>query len=511
MDGCLSVSALINLLDPAPVAADFNEQDYATLVAHPPPFRKFPEEFMCLVGLSHHYTLDEETYPRFLDKDGEDMDIFAFIHTPDPTKVKVVERERREDEPQLLETTVGRTVPLLLVAPDRAGSDRNVRGKGRLWVLMLRFLVGAVLNAEVRGEVIPTLPFVTAFVSATPERKGANVTKAEVDSLVRSTVSIMTTVTTVVPTVDSSAVAKEKTVKPLLFGAFSSSAGGTDPTPGGFFDRTGSDFLVGGIRTVIDPDSDLQKVYIPQWNVTNGPRLDDGGVCRGMVDEFAPSKFFASIRGMEHDQLFNKFNARAASQISLRAKVRMRAEYNIKEKRRLKSVVKEKDVLLKARDEEIENLMAQLLLKEAEAAKAIRLRAEASKFKSIEKSLRDEMKALEERNTTFEKEKNDLNVKVTDLTASVAVGECEVADLDTLVTSVESQNDKLVDHVHELELSSFGLQEKLSNYENLTERLEEFQDAQLKIVNDKFEKLAAIGKAVEKGMQDGLLPELPMA
>ncbi|GKA78780.1 hypothetical protein Tco_0785317, partial [Tanacetum coccineum] len=57
--------------DPDPVAADFNIQDYATLVAHPSPFRKFPEAFMCLVGLSRHYTLDEETYPWFLHKNGE--------------------------------------------------------------------------------------------------------------------------------------------------------------------------------------------------------------------------------------------------------------------------------------------------------------------------------------------------------------------------------------------------------------------------------------------------------
>ncbi|GKF80172.1 hypothetical protein Tco_0238774, partial [Tanacetum coccineum] len=76
-----------------------------------------------MVGLSRHYTLDEETYLSFLDKDGEDMDIFAFIHTPDPTKLKVAERERKEDEPRLLETTVGRTVPLLPVTPDRGESE----------------------------------------------------------------------------------------------------------------------------------------------------------------------------------------------------------------------------------------------------------------------------------------------------------------------------------------------------------------------------------------------------
>ncbi|GKA26558.1 hypothetical protein Tco_0712667, partial [Tanacetum coccineum] len=67
--------------DPAPKATDFSAQDYAILVDHPSPFWKFPEEFL----------------------DGEDMDIFAFIRTPDLTKVKVVERERHEGEPQLLE------------------------------------------------------------------------------------------------------------------------------------------------------------------------------------------------------------------------------------------------------------------------------------------------------------------------------------------------------------------------------------------------------------------------
>ncbi|GJT40011.1 monodehydroascorbate reductase [Tanacetum coccineum] len=180
-------------------------------------------------------------------------------------------------------------------------------------------------------------------------------------------------------------------------------SGGADPTPGGFLDRTGNDFLVGGIRTVIDPDTNLQKVYVPQSSVTNGSRLDDGRVCHEMVDEFAPPKFFASVCGMEHGQLFTEFNVGAARQMSLSAEVRMRDEYNIKKKRRLKSVVKEKDELLKARDEEIENLKAQMLLKEAEAAEAIRLRAE---------------------------ERNALDVKAMDLEASVVGKERELTGLN---------------------------------------------------------------------------------
>ncbi|GKA43688.1 hypothetical protein Tco_0736412, partial [Tanacetum coccineum] len=60
------------------------------------PFRKFPEPFLCLIGMSRNYTLDEDTYSSFLHDDGMDMDLFAFIQVADPTKVKVVKRERVE-------------------------------------------------------------------------------------------------------------------------------------------------------------------------------------------------------------------------------------------------------------------------------------------------------------------------------------------------------------------------------------------------------------------------------
>ncbi|GJZ01148.1 hypothetical protein Tco_0519109 [Tanacetum coccineum] len=553
--------------DPVPVAADFNAQDYATLIAHPSPFRKFPEEFLCLVGLSRHYTLDEETYPWFLHKDGEEMDIFAFIHTPDPTKVKVVERERVKDEPLLLETTIGRTVPLLPVAPDRAKSElkasvnfflmrvvvatkqnkeiplrkrktvvadageslhppkrlredhgtpsgASVGGKSRFAVQ--RLLAGVVLNVEVRGGAIPTLPFVTSFVSATPEHEdgdhtdfvagpnlraigasqrsvissdsshhaGPTIAEAEVDSLIRSSVPVMTAVTTVTSSVDPALVVKEKTIKPSF------------------------DFLVGAIRTVINPDADLQKVYVPQWGVTNGSHLDDGRVCREMVDEFAPPKFFASVYRMEHDQLFTEFNVGAARQMSLSAEVRMRAEYNIKEKRRLKYVVERQGELLKVKGEEIESIKAQLLLREAEAAEAIRLRAEASNFEIVEKSLRDEVNALKERSTILEKERNALDVKVTDLEASVVGKESELTDLNAQLTFAKSQNDNLVDRVHELEVSSAGLQEKVTVYENCTEQLEKFQDDQMKVINDKFDKLHADFVDMALQLEEKLYPHL---
>nr|GEW10409.1 hypothetical protein [Tanacetum cinerariifolium] len=223
-------------------------------------------------------------------------------------------------------------------------------------------------------------------------------------------------------------------------------------------------------------------------NLTNGSCLDDGGVCREMVDEFDPPKFFASIREMDHDQLFTEFNVGAARQISLSVEVRMRVEYHIKEKRRLKAVVKEKNQVLKARYEEIKNLKAQLLLKEAEAAKAIRLRAETSKLEAVKKSLRDKVTALNECNTILEKERYALDVKVTDLQAVVVSKDRELTDYAAQLTSIKSYNDNLVDQTHRLLTHEIEL--VIANCLNFPEYLSDLG--------------TAVSKAIEKGMQVGL-------
>ncbi|GKB27829.1 hypothetical protein Tco_0867230 [Tanacetum coccineum] len=257
---------------------------------------------------------------------------------------------------------------------------------------------------------------------------GANFAEAEVDSLVKYSAPIKTIVTTITSMVDPALVAKEKPVKPSLFSADSSSAGGADPNTGVFSDLTGINFLVGGIRSIINPDTDLQK---------------------------------------------------------------MCSEYNVMERRRLKSVVEKQHELLKPRDGEIEYLKAQLLLKETEAAEATRLRAHTLNLEAVEKSLRDEVNTVKERNAILEKERNALDVKVTDLEASVVGKERDLTDLNAQLTSAKSQNDNLIDRVHELKISSAGFQENIKVYDNCMEQLEKFQDDRMKVANDKLAKLDA--------------------
>nr|GEV48468.1 hypothetical protein [Tanacetum cinerariifolium] len=468
-----------NASDPAPLAVDFNAQDYATLVAHLFSFRKFSKAFLCLVGLSCHYTLDEETYPWFLHKNGKEMDIFAFIHTPDPTKVRGVEHEQNKGEPRLLDTTIGRTVSLLPVSLDRAGSELEVsvdrlfdeggsdnqaeqedssggeqdaniqpvveavstvvknvapvqmrhQGKRKSMIVdvgkvshpskNLREDHGTSSRASIGDRTdsvaelnLRTIEAPRRFViySDSSYHYATNVAEADVDSLVKYSIPIMTTVTTITLNVDPTSVTKENLVEPSSFGAGSFSAGGTEPTTGVFSDLT------------------------------------------------------ASVREMEHDQLFTEFNVGAARQISLSVKVRMRAGYNFKENGRLKSVVE----------------------REAKAAEAIRLRAEAFNFKAVEKSLRDETNALRE----------------------PARKERELTGLNALITFVKSQNESLVDRVHELEISSFGLQEKVRVYQNCMEQLMKFQDDQMKVVNDKFNKLYTDFMEMDLHLEEKFYPHL---
>ncbi|GJV20537.1 hypothetical protein Tco_1369557 [Tanacetum coccineum] len=548
--------------DPFPKHSQYNAEHYATLVVYPAPFHKYLEPFLCLIGISRNYTLDKDTYPQFLRDNDKEIDLLSFIRTADPTKVRVGERQHTEGEPKLLDTTVGHVVLLLPVDPAQRGdavsgghgvdipqvsataeivakdatpvqpkrqrkrktvvSDAcepshppkklredhgtstgpSVAGKSKS--ALQRLLVRSVLNLEVGVAALPTLPFITSSVSMTLEREdgnqsdfmvganlqtitapprfvissdsshhsSANIAEAEVDSFARPSVPLMIMATTVTSTADPATIAKERFIDPSIFGGGSSS--GAEHTVGGFSGLTGSDFIAG----------------------------DDGRTCHKMVDEFAPPKFFASICGMEHDQLFTEFNVGAAHQMSLSAEVRMCVEFNIREKRRLCSVMEEKDSLLKARDEEIKSLKAQLLVKETEATEVIHLYVEAFKFKVVEKSIQDEIKSLKERNTALEKEKVVLDVKVADLATTVKVREQEAADSDAMVTTVR-----------DLETSSSRLQEKVVMYEKCMSQLEKWlltygmKLAVFKYLNSP-EYLSALGaaisKAIEKGMQDGL-------
>nr|GEY29129.1 hypothetical protein [Tanacetum cinerariifolium] len=151
-----------------------------------------------------------------------EMDLFAFIYYVDPTKVKIGEREVREGEVSLLELTMGRVVPissvndqgnqnevveeaedpnekvLLMVrkfllkkrrrkSDGASGSNHPLRKLmadhgtsgdvgastcGKCLAAIQELFEQSTLNAEISVTAAVTVPFVTSFVTPTPERKG---------------------------------------------------------------------------------------------------------------------------------------------------------------------------------------------------------------------------------------------------------------------------------------------------------------------------------------------------
>nr|GEU85082.1 hypothetical protein [Tanacetum cinerariifolium] len=514
--------------DPFPKSIEFRLDDYTVLVAHPAPFWKFSEPFLCLMEMSRNYTLDEDTYPTFLHDDG---------WVADHTKVKVEERECAEEEARLLDSTVGRVVLLLPVALARVeskleasmerlfdkggsadqgdsatgggqetgteivtgvrivveenvaaekhkrpqkkrqaatdasgsshppkklrsdyGTSSGVVNASKSPSSLKELLASSILNVESGVVIVATLPFVTFSISAIPEHESG----VPDDSVTGPNLRTIGATERFVITSDS-------------FHHSSTNAS-----------RAEGDSI---ITSVVIPPVMIEVVITTHVaSIPSAPALKPS------------TKVITLICDMDYEEMFIEFSIRTARHACLSTEVRMRNEYCLSERRRLESEFEKQAGLLKAKDDEVEGLKAQLLLKEAEAAEAIHLHAE-----------------------------------VTDLEDSVVGKERKLTDFNSLITSVKSQNDILAD------------------------QLERFQDDRMKVVNDKFYQLydfvemalhleerfyphllttiscrrwllaqgmelaivkclnspeylfvlrAAISKAIEKGMQDGLSAEI---
>nr|GEW40189.1 transposase (putative), gypsy type [Tanacetum cinerariifolium] len=425
------------------------------------------------------------------------MDLFAFIQVADPTKVKVGEQKRAEGEARLLYSTVGRVVPLLPVASahaeseleasverlfDEGGSvdqeefrccggqeakaeiatgvrivtDENVKLRGDYGAsseaaicgkspsALRELLASSMLNVEVGVAAVATLPMVTSSVSATLEHE-SGVPADSITGLISVLLVHLKGSSAVVPPVMTEALVTSHAVTVLLV------------------PKTGAK-VTSPVHTSLFQDSDSTKTvkadaagpsYSIRQDLSMGSReLDVETLHQVLVPQW-------NIREMDYHHLFTEFNVVTARQACLNTEVRMWTEYCLSERKRLESECEKQADLLKARDEEIENLKAQLLLKETEAAEAACFHAQVSAAEAMEKMRAAEIDALKWRNVALENEKD----------------------------SLDGKKDGLVDQVHALEITCSGLRDQVSGFEQLKEQIEEFQDAQMNIVGDKVAKL----------------------
>ncbi|GJR60093.1 hypothetical protein Tco_1502255 [Tanacetum coccineum] len=304
--------------DRAPVPSEYNVEHVNTLIAQASPFLRFPEEFLYWVGIRRNYLLNIDTYPRFEYENGEEIDLNAFIRTADPRKVRIVERASVGNEGPIVTVAKHRTVTLLPTSVVRPSEE---------------------LSASVERE----------FVGDASVGGGGDeeVTSVGGQDNAKPNVPITDNVGTEIPG------PKRTKKKRVTRGSEMTPATSHPPK------RLRADYgTAGGSATGEQGVPALPTLPFITSSVTASP-LEEGGDHTDSVTGPSLRTIGSALRMTEATTVATVATT-VVILLSLSSKVRMRAEYNILEKRKWKSLAEEKDCLLGARDKEIEELKSQI-------------------------------------------------------------------------------------------------------------------------------------------------------
>ncbi|GJT70909.1 hypothetical protein Tco_1030195 [Tanacetum coccineum] len=242
-----------------------------------------------LIGMSHNYTLDEDTYLTFLHDDGTDL--LAFIQVADPTKVKVggrnvLKRSKAFGFPSLRWQCGFKTNFLLVVVVRGNWTEILEAATGVIYPSVLKeLLASSMLNIEVGVATVATLPMITSSVFATPEHEsgvlsdsitglnlrtiGASERSAAIPSVMAE--AVVTSHVVNIPPVLKMGI---KVTPPVHASMFHDS----DSTETVKADTVGPSYsakqdLSMGSREL--KSETLRQVFVPQWNMLNDSLLDD--------------------------------------------------------------------------------------------------------------------------------------------------------------------------------------------------------------------------------------------
>nr|GEU89168.1 hypothetical protein [Tanacetum cinerariifolium] len=441
-----------------------------------------------LAGIICYYTLDEGCNPTYWDDEDQggcfvfrlrllvyyfatisklspsifyvEMDLFAFIRHADPTKVRIGEREVREGKILLLKLTRRRVIPLARendqgdVNVQDAGNDNvneegddvavadqaeqgshvvNVRG---IDIVADDEIQAIIVDQPKRVSIIaakkPVKRFVISFDS--PHEPNANAVDDEVTSVVRSFAPDPAMLTTAVATT-----VVAKTSAPVPRAGHWSSAGQARPS---IFKDYISPFVA---KAEVAGPSQLIEIY------------------QCMIDHLDPPSFFPQLRGMDYEQLLIEFNVGAACQMCFNGEIKIRLEHELRGRQRFEERCVLQVNRLKEKDAKIASLKARLSMKEVEATETIRLHGQIANIEAVEAVKVNELKVLKGKNAALE--------------GQVAALEFTAASKDVELASSNSQ-------VSELETTCSSLRDEVIGYKLFKERVEEMQAKHVRVLSD---------------------------
>ncbi|GKB45612.1 hypothetical protein Tco_0896365 [Tanacetum coccineum] len=413
--------------DPAPHLTARQEQTVRLLENNKAPFRRYPECFLYLVGLSPYYLFEENTYSAFERPDGTDCR---------PPKGPSGGSSEKNDQVKLLESTS--YCFMSLVTPAVGGSS-------------------SVAAPEVSASEV-SAPAEVEPENVVPEDTYLDLTEPDEDLVAARPEEVATT--------QSGTSKRKRLVK----------QSDTLPTKQLRKDHpslatgTGGKTLA-GLRQLM-PTSPLcpyrgcPGVYCccycnfrpgecgvtPTSYVAGSSQLETP---EGSDDSFYELPALNSAdakRCMDYEQLYTDFNVGAARQICLKSEVRSRAEHELKLKEKLKGKYDARGRLLEEKDLEILRLKS-LLAEEAETAEVVRLRDQVS-------TLTREVSALKSTIAQKDTDISLLDSHATYLKSALDDSQAAYAEAGSLITSLTFERDRLTSKVSTLHTAFQDFKEK---------------------------------------------------
>ncbi|GJW70017.1 hypothetical protein Tco_0126934 [Tanacetum coccineum] len=464
--------------DLAPYLTARQEQTVKLLENIKAPFCRYPECFLCLVGLSPYYPFNENTYPAFERPDGTEMGLLDFIKTANPRKVQTVEVQKKDDQVKLLESTSHCFMPL--VTPAAGGSSsvaapevsapaevepENVvpedtyldltepdadlaatrpeevattqPGKYKRKRLVKQ---SDTLPAKQLGKDHPSLATGTAGKTFAGLRQLMStsplVLRPSFQADIQAHVAVQSARTADIPVYTAVAIvtfARENVgVTPMLDIAGSSQLETSEGSDDSFYELPALN------------SAEAKRWYVPRWNITNDSLLDDGFSCRTLVDRVAPLAF----------------------SLPSESEVRSHAEHELELKEKLKGKYDARGRLLEEKDLEIFRLKS-LLAEEAE-------RAETAEDTDI--SL--------------------LDSRATHLKSAFDDSQAACAEVGSLITSLTSERDRLTSKVSTLHAA----------FQDFKEKAEAQQEEQAQVLYNRVAELEAHVMDVSGRLEGELYP-----
>nr|GEV69301.1 transposase (putative), gypsy type [Tanacetum cinerariifolium] len=292
--------------DPAPSSDAVDLELIEVLDKNCALFRKYPETFLGVVGLSQVYD-DEDTRPTFLDSIYKEMGLFEFINTFNSFKVKIGKRALAEGEIFLLKETEDRVIPpsdeIITVV------DHNITDELKDAATAKEKKRVSFDGAEPLVKKAKTTPFAAPY-----EKKKTASSTGKILAALKKIVTLDTLQDTSGPVAQKfTVISLDSThAEPLTTGLSLSSKSVSNYFPKQTKAVTVTTSLVHevGTSSVALYDTSLvnyfyeyhtidfakaKNVYVPKWNITNDFELDDPWLCRNFFDHIPPLGYWASL------------------------------------------------------------------------------------------------------------------------------------------------------------------------------------------------------------------------